>query len=112
MAIVMRMTWRGITPDDYDEVRRLANWVSNPAPGGDAHIASFDSEGVLHCTDVWDSTEQLNTFLEQRIFPAVASLGVTSQPDVEIDGCHELFVPHINTITIPETDRILAATPV
>ena len=112
MAIVMRMTWSGITPKQYDEVRRLANWVGNPAPGGDMHVASFDADGVMHCTDVWDSAEELNAFLEQRIFPAVATLGITSKPDVVIDDCHELFVPHVNTITIPETDRILAATPV
>jgi hypothetical protein len=112
MAIVMRMTWRDITPQQYDEVRRTANWIGDPAPGGEVHIASFDAEGVLHCTDVWESADQLNDFLEQRIFPTVAALGVTSTPDVHIDQLHELFVPHLNSLTIPESDRLLAATPV
>lgn len=62
--------------------------------------------------DVWDRAEELNVSLEERIFPAVASFGITTTPNVVIDGCHELFVPHVNTITIPETDRFLAATPV
>jgi hypothetical protein len=112
MAIVMRMTWPGVSPEQYDEVRRRTNWVGNPAPGGDVHIASFDEDGTLHCTDVWDSQEQLNTFLTERIFPTVAELGFTSEPEVRIDDCHECFVPHLNTITLPESDRLLAATPV
>ncbi|MGB8651001.1 MAG: hypothetical protein WCD35_10110 [Mycobacteriales bacterium] len=112
MAIVMRMTWSGVTPEQYDEVRHRVNWVGNPSPGGDVHVASFGANGDLHCTDVWDSEEQLNTFLETRILPTVAAMGITSTPDVTIEACHELFVPHVNTITIPETDRILAATPV
>ncbi len=111
MAIVMRMTWKGITQQTYDEIRRLADWVGNPAAGGDVHVASFDADGVLHCTDVWDSEDALNAFLHERVFPVVASMGVTSHPDVDIELCHELFVPHINTITLPASDRILAATP-
>jgi hypothetical protein len=112
MAIVMRMTWPGVTPDQYDEVRRRVNWVQDPAPGGDVHVASFDARGVLHCTDVWDTAEQLKAFLDERIFPTVAELGITSVPEVHIDECHECFVPHLNTVTLPESDRLLAATPV
>lgn len=111
MTIVMRMTWAGVTPEQYDEVRRRTNWVGNPDPGGDVHIASFDADGTLHCTDVWASAEAMNTFLEQRIFPTVTDLGISTAPEVEIDDCHECFVPHLNTITLPESDRLLAATP-
>jgi hypothetical protein len=111
MTIVMRLTWEGVTPQQYDEVRRLADWVHNPADGGDVHVASF-ADGVLHCTDVWESEDQLDAFLGERIFPLMAQLGISSSPEVSIEPCHELFVPHINTITLPESDRLLAATPV
>jgi hypothetical protein len=112
MAIVMRMTWPDVTAQQYDEVRRRADWVGNPAPGGDVHIASFDEAGVLHCTDVWDSVEDLNAFLETRIFPTVTALGITSVPEVQVEPCHECFVPHVGSVTVPEGDRLLAATPV
>ena len=112
MTIVMRMIWSGVTPEQYDEVRRRVNWIGNPAAGGDVHIASFDDNGDLHCTDVWDSEDSLDAFLAERIFPAVQALGITTQPRVTIDPCHEVFVPHLNTITLPASDRVLAATPI
>jgi hypothetical protein len=76
------------------------------------HIASFDAHGVLHCMDEWESEQALDDFLQQRLMPAVARAGITTQPTVEIDPCHEVFVARINTITIPEQQRVLAATPV
>ena len=112
MAIVLRMTWPRITPEMYAEVRRRTNWISRPAPGGDVHIASFDLDGTLHCTDVWQSQEALNAFLETRLLPTVQDLGITAVPEILIDDCHECFVPHLNTITLPESDRLVAATPV
>jgi hypothetical protein len=111
MAIIMRMRWPGVTPEQYDEVRRQADWVRNPADGGNVHLASFDSAGVLHCYDAWDSEQQMNTFLTQRIFPAVQALGITTEPIVEIDASHEVFIARAGTITIPEQNRVLAATP-
>ena len=111
MAVVMRMRWSGVTPQQYDEVRRRVNWVQNVPPGAQVHLASFDQDGVLHCFDVWDSPEALQSFLENRIMPAVQAVGVTTEPDVHIDPCHELFIARAGTITIPEQERVLTATP-
>jgi hypothetical protein len=112
MAIVMRMTWRGVTPQQYDEVRRICGWVLTPPTGGDAHIASFDADGVLHCTDVWQDRASADAFFGERVLPAVMQAGITTEPEVTYETCHELFVPHVGTITIPDQDRLLAATPV
>jgi hypothetical protein len=111
MPIIMRMRWEGVTPQQYDEVRRQVDWVSNPADGGNVHLASFAKDGALHCYDAWDSEKDLNNFLEKRLMPAVMAAGITTQPTVEIDEAHEVFVVRTGTITIPEQNRVLAATP-
>lgn len=112
MAIVMRMTWTGITPAQYDEVRRLCGWVQIPPVGGDAHVASFDAQGVLHCTDVWQDQASADAFFAERVMPAVTMVGIMSEPEIAYEACHELFVPHVGSITIPDAQRVLAATPV
>ena len=112
MAIVMRMTWPGVTPAQYDEIRRLCGWVQIPPAGGDAHVASFDAEGNLHCTDVWQDQASADAFFAERIAPAVQMAGVTTEPHITYEQLHELFVPHVGTITIPDAQRVLSATPV
>jgi hypothetical protein len=84
MAITMRMRWDGVTPDQYDQVRKLVNWEEEKAPGGLLHEAWFVGDQLNVC-DVWESAEQFNAFVEQRLMPGVAQAGITSgPPDVRI----------------------------
>ncbi len=110
MAVVMRMEWAGITPEQYDEVRRRADWVGNPDPHGQVHIATFD-DGVLRCFDVWDSAGGLNEFLQSRIMPAVQAVGVTSEPSVQVTPLHELYVVRVADALLPQQSRVEAVTP-
>ena len=111
MAIVMRMRWSGVTPEQYDQVRRTVDWVHNTPDGAHVHLASFDQDGVLQCFDVWESEAQLNEFLSSRIMPAVQQVGVQTAPEVQLDPCHELFIARAGTTAIPEQSRVMAATP-
>ncbi len=90
--IAMHMKWKGITPEQYDEVRNIVKWETNHAKGGLYHVAFFDGEG-LRVNDVWDSAEDLNNFVEKRLMPGVAQAGVTSQPEVEVYPAHAVFTP-------------------
>jgi hypothetical protein len=111
MAVVMRMEWPGITPQQYDDVRHEVDWIGKPDPAGQAHIATFD-EGVLRCFDVWESAEALNQFLQSRILPAVQAVGVTTQPTIQVTPLHELFVTRVAGQSLPEQNRVEAVTPV
>jgi hypothetical protein len=92
MAVVVRMQWNGITHEEYDDVRRRANWLTDLPRGGVAHIASFDRNGVLRCTDVWASYRDFDRFLEDQLFPAVLDVGITSEPTIQFDDCYEVAV--------------------
>jgi hypothetical protein len=92
MSIVMNMRWNGITKEQYDAVRELVDWEGTPAPGGQFHVAAFDTNG-LRVTDVWDDAESLNTFVNTRLMPGVRQMGVDSSPEVEVYPIHALYTP-------------------
>lgn len=102
MAIVMKYEWKGTTPEQYDAVRDRVRWLEDAPRGGRVHVAAFNEAG-LQIIDVWDSVEELQAFLNDRIAPAIAEVGIPGEPVVEIIPLHESYCP------VPAT---LLATPV
>ncbi len=98
MAIAMIMRWDGITTEQYDEVRTIVKWEEHPAAGGLFHVASHDGTS-LHVTDVWESPQHFDAFVNDRLMPGVRSTGVTSNPEVEICQVHAIFNPGIKQVT-------------
>lgn len=92
MAIMMIMKWDGVTLDQYDEVKRIVDWETTPAAGGTMHATAHDGSG-LRITDVWDSAEAFQTFVDSRLMPVVMQVGIAGPPDVEIYPLHDIFVP-------------------
>ena len=92
MPIMMTMQWDGVTVEQYEQVRKDVNWEGNHPPGGMFHVASF-SPGGLRVTDLWESADQFNRFVEQRLMPGVMRSGIKTQPKIEINPVHALFTP-------------------
>lgn len=86
MAIVMQMHWRGVTPEQYDDARRVVGWEARPASGGSLHVAWFDDG--LRVWDVWDTADAFDAFVQQRLMPGVAKVGIQGEPDVAIKPAH------------------------
>ena len=59
----------GFTKDIYEKARKEVNWEGNPPPGLIFHAASFDNSGNIRATDVWESEDQWNNFLNTRLMP-------------------------------------------
>lgn len=98
MAIMMVMHWPGATPEQYEALRKQANWEHDLPRGAKLHIVGFGSDG-LHITDIWESAEDFQAFNEQRIAPAVQELAITSKPDVTILPLHGVFAPALGQPT-------------
>ncbi|HEX5587281.1 MAG TPA: hypothetical protein VFZ17_08240, partial [Acidimicrobiia bacterium] len=94
MAILMRMDWTGLSTEQYDAVRKLVNWEGDQPPGGLAHVAAFD-DGGMHVNDIWESREELDRFVGERLMPAVAQAGIESQPDVTVWEAHAVYIPGV-----------------
>ena len=93
MAVVMLMEWPGVTRDDYDALREPVNWEGDPPEGIMFHVAAFDDNGI-HVTDVWESQEHFQRFLEQRLMPEIQRQGrMQGQPNVRFMPVHATFAP-------------------
>ncbi len=53
MAIVMELSWKGFTPEQYDDARNRLGWEM---PGLLSHVVWFDG-GTVHVVDAWESAE-------------------------------------------------------
>jgi heme-degrading monooxygenase HmoA len=92
MAVVMNMRWNGVTPEQYDEARRRVNWEGDRPVGGNFHVSSFDGD-ALRVTDIWDSAEDFQRFVDSRLMPVVQEIGIQGQPEVVITPVHAIYAP-------------------
>ena len=92
MRIVMLMKWEGITPAQYDELRNEVQWEGNMPQGAVFHVAAFGNNAV-HVTDIWESADEFNNFIQNRLMPAVVKKGITNKPAVDTFPVHAIFVP-------------------
>ena len=83
MAIVMRMRWDGVSEDQYEQVRKVVAWEQDRPTGGILHEAWFEGDQLNVC-DVWESAEDFQAFVAQRLMPGAAEVGVSGQPSVQI----------------------------
>ena len=90
MAVVMQMSWPGVTPEQYDRVRDLVQWEAVAPAGGKVHVAWFDDAG-LRVLDVWDSPEQFQAFTETQLMPGVMKAGIEGEPTVTFSPAHRVF---------------------
>ncbi len=94
----MIMKWDGVSPDQYDQVRKLANWEGDAPKGGVFHVAAFQGN-TARVTDIWESEEEFNNFVQSRLMPAVAKVGLQTQPQVELIPVHAIYVPALQRLS-------------
>lgn len=92
MAVLMMLEWEGVTPAQYDAVRKHVGWETNKPEGGMFHVAAFNAKG-LRVVDVWESAEQFQRFVETRLMPGTQAVGIKGQPKTEIHSTHAIFAP-------------------
>ena len=93
----MQMFWEGIKQDQYDKLLTAVNWEENIPKGAIFHTAAFDKRGI-HVVDLWDSTEEFNSFVEKRLMPEVKKMGITDMPQVDTCTSYSTFVPEYHKI--------------
>ena len=91
MAVVLSLTWPGLTPDDYDTLRNTVDWENDQPEGIVLHAAWFD-KGALHVTDVWNAQADFERFFAERLMPAIKHAGITGEPESTFSPMHRRFV--------------------
>ncbi|WP_329281253.1 hypothetical protein [Streptomyces sp. NBC_01451] len=91
MAVVMSMSWAGVSPEQYDMVRDTVGWEEATPDGSEVHVAWFDTQG-LHVIDVWESEEAFQTFFAGRLAPAIEKAGIGGAPETAFGPLHRRFI--------------------
>jgi hypothetical protein len=106
MAVAMLMHWPAVTSDQYDAVMARLGLDANPAAGGVLHVAAVTDEGLDVC-EVWQTEQAFNSFLEQRLLPAMSELGIAGEPDIRLVPLHNLYaadpdmIDRIGAVSLP-----------
>jgi ketosteroid isomerase-like protein len=97
MAVVVHVTLRGVTPAQYDAVREHAGWIEQPPAGGLSHTTWWEGDDC-HNLDAWESEEAFMAFGQHRLAPALAAVGVTTEPETTLHPAHEVYTPHAGIV--------------
>jgi ketosteroid isomerase-like protein len=108
MAVMVHVTLRGVSKEQYDAVRQLAGWLEQPPAGGLSHLTWWEGDDC-HNVDAWESEEAFAAFGEQRLAPAMIAAGVAAQPEATINPAHEVFTPR-STIVAPTAAPTISLT--
>ncbi len=92
MAVMMCMEWDGVTHEQYETVRHSVKFETDVPKGGIFHVAAFSDKG-LRVTDVWETAQDFQSFVEKRLMPATQAAGIAGEPRVQIYPAHNIFAP-------------------
>lgn len=106
MAVAMYMHWPGLTSDQYDAVMAKLGLDANLPAGAVLHMATVTDAGV-EVSDIWQTEQAFNGFLEQRLLPVVSELGIVGEPEIRIVQLHNLYaadpdmIDRIGAVSLP-----------
>ena len=89
MATVIMQRWDGFTPEQYEALREIVRWDQDKPAGMHVHVANF-LDGTMRLLDVWDTEDQFDEFVANRIAPGLEQLGISGQPDMIVAPLHEV----------------------
>jgi hypothetical protein len=98
MAVVVHVTLRGLSQEQYDAVRTEVGWLENTPQGGLAHLAWWEGDDN-HNVDGWVDEAAFQAFANDRLGPAMAKLGIEIAPEVTFHPAHEVFAPEALRLT-------------
>ena len=98
MAQVLKMRWEGFTPEQYDSLRPIVLWETDPPQGLLSHVAWFRDGGIT-VLDVWESSAHFDDFFQERLMPGIQQIGAQGQPEMKWIDAHAYFIPGVRTPT-------------
>ncbi len=93
MAVLMIMELDGATTDDYEAVNEAIGIHEGNLPDGlISHAVGPTEDGTgLLITDVWESPEQLERFVQNQVGPAMEKVGLESGAQPRVHPVHNHF---------------------
>ncbi len=94
MPTIMLMHWPEFSKEHYEQARKEVNWEGERPQGAKFHVAWFGEDG-FHVLDLWESRQDFERFMDQRVRPVLQKIGVQGQPKVQYAEAHAVFAPNI-----------------
>jgi hypothetical protein len=94
MATVMLMHWPEVSLDQYEQARKEINWEGNVPKGAKFHVAWMAKDG-FRVLDIWESREDFEKFVQERLMPGVQKIGIKGEPKVDFEEAHAIFAPNV-----------------
>jgi hypothetical protein len=98
MAVAVHVVIRGLSPEQYDQVREEVGWLERAPDGGILHLTWWEGDDC-HNMDAWESEAAFATFGESRLGPALAKLGIDAPVEPTVHPAHEVFTPQAVALT-------------
>ena len=89
--IILFIEWEGFTKEMYEEARKQVNLDGDIPKGLVSHFVAFDKKDI-RVTDIWESEEEFNNYIQNRLMPVTGNL-IETKPKIEIFPLYTLFVP-------------------
>jgi hypothetical protein len=91
------MEWPTITPEQYDAALEKIDWEGDTPKGAILHVAWFDDNDGFKVVDLWESGDDFNRFVEERLMPGLKELGIEGEPAVRLTEAHRVFNPGLTS---------------
>jgi hypothetical protein len=70
MPVLCILSGEGFTKEQYEEIKKEVDWEHAKPKGEIFHSIGFDNSGKYHVVDIWDSEQDFNNFINNKIKPA------------------------------------------
>lgn len=88
MAVCFIIEPQDVNVEQYERVRAEVRMDDNPPNGLILHCAGAAGDGGWRVVEVWDSSASQQTFLQQRLGPALQKMGVKAPKITEVPLHH------------------------
>ena len=94
MAFITTIDVLGLTPTEYRAILDQMGVEENPEPGLYLHLTAR-IEGGYRITEVWDSRENFDAFMEARLAPGAEAIGLQRQMTMTMEPLYNIFAPRL-----------------
>ena len=88
MAVLIKLSGEQFTKQQYEDLKKEADWEHNHPKGEIFHSIGFDNSGRYHVVDIWESEQDFNNFIDNRIKPIMDKMNAPI-PKAEIIQIHK-----------------------
>lgn len=97
MAVVVFARYEGVSLRDYDVLMANFRLDASPPIGEIVHIAA-EGSGYVEVCEVWQTEGAAESFIEERLRPALQDFRPNAEVDYRIAPLHNLYGADMETI--------------